>query len=462
MPNQDRLSRRQLLAASTGTLLAAPRVAPNELLARQTPVASPDASPVASGPQLHISATEVQFDEAFEIGVTGLNPGDEVTIRSDFTDLGRRHWSAEATWQADSFGNIWCSGFPPVSGTFDVADSMAFIWAASAGDTTFYTESTVAPEPVMITARLHGDEIGSETIERTILENWDSISTPVTPDLVAQFYAPAAGFPTPAPAIVVLGGSDGGLAPYSLHTAALLASHGYATLVVAYFGDFGAIGSLPPTLENVPLEYFANAIAWLQEQPIVDPSRLGVLGFSRGGELALLLGAYYPEFSAVVSYVGSGYVTAGFNPADPYAENPQPAWTWGGEAVPAYPSWTWNDELVPSYASTPVPTPDELEAAEIPVEQINGPVLLIAGESDGVWDSSSLSQVAWERLRRKEHPWPSQFLNYPGADHSIGAPYMPMAFEGGGFGTPLSNQIASVNSWAAVLNMFEWQLRQGS
>jgi dienelactone hydrolase len=314
----------------------------------------------------------------------------------------------------------------------------------------------------MITARLNGAEIGSETIERTILDNRDSISTPVSPDLFAQFYAPAAGFPTPAPAIIVLGGSDGGLSPYSLLTAALLASHGYATLVVAYFGDFGVLGRLPRTLENVPLEYFAKAIAWLREQPIVDSSRLGVLGFSRGGELALLLGAYYPEFSAVVSYVGSGYVMPGYDPGDPYTEDLQPAWTWGGNAVTAYPASSWSDELVPPYASTPTATPADLEAAEIPVEQINGPVLLISGESDAVWDSSTLSRVAWERLRRKEHPWPSQFLNYPGADHSIGAPYMPMAFRGGGSGTPLTNHIASVNSWAAVLNMLEWRLRQGS
>ena len=41
----------------------------------------------------------------------------------------------------------------------------------------------------------------------------------------------------------------------------------------------------------------------MQDQPSVRGDRLGVVGTSRGGELALLLGAYYLDLEAVVSYV---------------------------------------------------------------------------------------------------------------------------------------------------------------
>ena len=111
-----RLSRRRLLAAST--LSAVPFIAPPRLLA-QTPASTPEpaAGPAGFGPQLYVSAAEVRFDEAFDIGVAGLQPGSEVTIRSDFTDAEGQAWSAGATWLADGYGNVWCSGSAPVIGS---------------------------------------------------------------------------------------------------------------------------------------------------------------------------------------------------------------------------------------------------------------------------------------------------------------------------------------------------------
>jgi dienelactone hydrolase len=109
----------------------------------------------------------------------------------------------------------------------------------------------------------------------------------------------------------MLGGPEGGLTSYVMREAALLAGHGFAALALAYF----YIGSLPRRLAGIPLEYFGGAIRWLQDQPSVRGDRLGVVGTSRGGELALLLGAHYLDLEAVVSYVGSGLVFP--SPADP-------------------------------------------------------------------------------------------------------------------------------------------------
>ncbi len=231
-PHQSsRITRRQFLTGSTAALSAAPFIVPNRLFA-QPPVASLEASPVAAGPQLYVSSTDVQFDEAFEIGVSGLQPGDEVTIRSDFTDSFGRDWSADATYIAEGQGEIDCSSLQPISGTFLVADSMAFIWAA-AGTAPFYVPTLLGPETVKITAVLDGVEIGEATIQRTMLPGPDTSEFIHTPELIAYYYEPLAGSSTPAPAMIVLGGSDGGLSSYMQLTAALLASHGYAALVVA-------------------------------------------------------------------------------------------------------------------------------------------------------------------------------------------------------------------------------------
>ncbi len=82
--------------------------------------------------------------------------------------------------------------------------------------------------------------------------------------------------------------------------AVLLASHGYAVLALASFSMDG----VPTEPVDIPLKYLAAAIDWLRAQAGVRGDRLGVIGGSPGGELALLLGAAFPAVTAVVSYAG--------------------------------------------------------------------------------------------------------------------------------------------------------------
>jgi fermentation-respiration switch protein FrsA (DUF1100 family) len=92
----------------------------------------------------------------------------------------------------------------------------------------------------------------------------------------------------------VLNGGGGGIDEYR---GAILASHGYAALSLGYFGMDG----LPRGLVNIPLEYFGNAIGWMRAQPLLGDRFLAVWGESRGGELALLLGATFTEINAVIA-----------------------------------------------------------------------------------------------------------------------------------------------------------------
>ncbi len=62
-------------------------------------------------------------------------------------------------------------------------------------------------------------------------------------------------------ALLVFGGSEGGLHPTVVDKAALLAAHGYPTL--AYWKAPG----LPQELQRIPLEYFKKALAVLRAQP---------------------------------------------------------------------------------------------------------------------------------------------------------------------------------------------------
>jgi dienelactone hydrolase len=432
-PGQLRLSRRRFTSLTGASMLAGGLLPPLTSAQDATPDHAGRSSAV-----LHVSPVRVRFDEAFDIRVSGVEPGQEVTITSKFGGF-----AAEATYLADERGRVYPSGMKPIEGNFDVADSMAFIWAATkaGGDQNYYPSITV-PELVTLSASGHGSDIGTIVIERFIHSVGYTEEYISNDDMVGIFYPPGAGSTSPAPAIIVLGGSEGRLSSMT-DVGATLAADGYAVLYLAYFG----IGTLPIVLERIPLEYFAKAITWLQQRPEVRPDRIGVCGFSVGGDLALILGSYMPEISSVVCRSGRGYISPGLG-----GDISVGAWTWKGkELVP--PPWHSISQPEDAFGAT------ELQQYEIPVERVNGPILLVSGDDDP-YLTTPQSQVAWERLQRESHPWPDQFLSYPGAGHLIAMPYRPMMWtqETTG-GDVLSNQIASVNSWRAILQHFATSLK---
>ncbi len=258
-------------------------------------------------------------------------------------------------------------------------------------------------------------------------------------------------------------------------TAALLASHGYAALALAYF----AAPDLPVTLEKVPLEYFEKALKWMASHEAIDGERLAVQGISRGGELALLVAATYPEqVDAVIAHVPSGVVWPGVG-----GFPPGPAWTRDGVGVPTV-SLPVDPELQAEIvrkmrAGEPIVlTPmfraamkhgEAMAAAEIPVERIRGPVLLISAKDDAIWPSTDLAEIAVARLRAHGHPYPVEHLSYDDAGHLLLAPYrvttipamphpvlrMKLAFGG----TPAGTAHAMEESWQRVLSFLETSLR---
>ena len=104
--------------------------------------------------------------------------------------------------------------------------------------------------------------------------------------LVGTLFLPGAS--APRAAVLALGGAGGGLSEGAAET---FAREGFAALALAYFG----LDGLPRELVEIPLEYFEGAISWLRRLPKVGAGRVAVVGNSKGGELALLLGAAYPR-----------------------------------------------------------------------------------------------------------------------------------------------------------------------
>ncbi|MEU6410844.1 acyl-CoA thioester hydrolase/BAAT C-terminal domain-containing protein [Microbispora sp. NPDC046933] len=278
----------------------------------------------------------------------------------------------------------------------------------------------------------------------------------------------------PHPTVIVLGGSEGGVPE---RAAAALAGEGFAAMATAYFG----VDPLPRHLVEIPLEYFAGVIEWLRGREEVDRRRLGVLGRSRGGELALLLASTYPDaIGAVAAYVASGVVWQA-TPADPAAmpSAPRSSWTLGGRPVPfvpaARPTAAEGAVFLSFLRGEPVAfrpfferamgQREAVAAAAIAVEKINGPVLLLSGGADRLWPSGDFAEAVMRRLADYGHPFPYRHLHYAEAGHLIGVPGTMYGPGGHRFGPILMgggrepDEAASRDAWPTVVSFLRTALR---
>jgi dienelactone hydrolase len=236
------------------------------------------------------------------------------------------------------------------------------------------------------------------------------------------------------PAVLVLGGSEGGMPS---RRAAWLASHGFAALALAYF----RYDDLPKELAGIPLEYFGEALNWMAHRPEIASDRIGVMGISRGAEFALQLGSMYPVIKAVVAYSPANVrypACCGFTSV-PYA------WTWTGVGLAFRP-------IRPMASQQAIAM-----RAVIEVELTKGPILLLSGDADRVWESSSMADSIVARLKQFKFAYTVEHLKYPHAGHAAGRPEIIPAWMGAAVnptsgramemgGTPKGNAESSVDA----------------
>lgn len=222
-----------------------------------------------------------------------------------------------------------------------------------------------------------------------------------------------AGLQGRAAAIVVLGGSEGGIEGSS-RLARKLAAAGYVTLAIAYFNADG----LPPALIEVPIETFDKGLAWLKRRPEVDTRHIGLIGVSKGAEAALIEASRRSEFAAVVAGVPSNVVWQGIDQSD--WSKVKSSWSIGGQPmayVPYAPSAEFKG-IRDIYDRSMRPAGQEGDAA-IPVERINGDILLVSAGQDGLWNSTEMSERIVARLSASHFSHRIEHLDYAAAGHGV-------------------------------------------
>lgn len=379
-------------------------------------------------PYLSVTQPEGQaIDREVHIQVEKLQPFQDIELQAEAKDQKGDIWSSHASFRADAQGQVDVASVPPTdNSSYDGVDEMGLFWSMlpASGDTTASFKCKNDTIPVEIKLYVAGDLVSQKTVT-CYLKAPDVKRIEVRENgLVGALFSPQSE--RPLPVIITLSGSNGGL---SENRAKLLASNGFAVFALGYFG----VDGLPSNLQDIPLEYFETAFAWLKEQPNIDSSRVGLYGASRGAELSLILGSFFPNsVQAIVAIVPSSVVYGGLsetpvnawiyqdNPIRPFAPVPQTDFADGKGQTPQNPANTRQSFLEGMKNEV------AFAAASIPVENIRCPILLVSGGDDQMWPSDLYVQQIMDRLTKTHSSIICCHLHYPDAGHGINIPNLPI------------------------------------
>lgn len=405
--------------------------------------------------RFEIGNSEPLLDEPVDFRLVDVVPGTSVRVGARWL-VSETACDSCGNFIADANGVVSPAVHRSVGGTYVGVDPRGLWWSADC-------DGELGPptlDPIVVTLTASTDQETTEaTIVRHIVAPEVTVTSVTDSGFVGLYFRPPGD--RPFSGVVVFGGSGGGF--LGADTAAgLLASRGIASLALAYFG----LPGLPGGLAEVPLEYFATAVDWLAKQPEVggDPA---VMGTSRGGELALLLGATFTNIGAVVAQVPSSVVWGSFGPG---SGSDVPAWTLAGRPIPWMAS-TDEAAWAAVNASSPLScTPaflaelrneEAVRVAEIPVERTLCPILLVSGEEDAMWPSTLMAEKIERRMADHGLASHVRHLRYADAGHRCAsAPGLPspvvishpvdhqlVAFGG----SPWGNAAAQADSWSKTI-----------
>lgn len=430
-------------------------------------------------PKILITPQKALLDEPIEISVSNLSPHEYITLEALCKDKDNHKAISRAIFQADENGVVNVAKQAPTSGAYNGVDPMGLFWSMAP------TDKDVSKH-FLYKYTLNLCEVSLSVFSQDKLRAQKMIyRLPVSPDVekikvCEQGITGTLFYPKnmkKGPTLVVVPGSNGGI-PEGISQ--LLASHGYVVLALGYFAAEG----LPEQLSMIPLEYFQNAIQWLKKQPQVDENKVALLGHSRGAELVLLFSAMFPkEIAAVVAYGSPCFVLGDFSPEE------KSGWTYNNEPIPFIPNLSGEETLnaakeghIAFHKGTledPLQEKDtfvyamkkfsqSVEAATIPVEKIQCPILIISGEDDKMLPATFFGNLIMERLGKHGSTVKRKHLHYANAGHNLfNFPNVPSTDYPVPFGpvwgllggTAEGNARANKELWQDVLNFLDETLK---
>ncbi|XP_044225029.1 acyl-coenzyme A thioesterase 1-like [Thunnus albacares] len=382
------------------------------------------------------------FDEPVQVKVAGLRPWQVVTMRARSTDEKGVVFSSSATYRANGNGEVDLERDPSLSGSYIGVEPMGLLWSMRADTLHKLFQKNRSLNPHVVKFSVHelegeGRMLAEATNERFLIG--DGVSrVPVKEGSFhgVLFTPPGEG---PFPAVLDL------CTFMSEKRACLLANKGFVVLVVSVYND------KPENVKEMHLDYFKEAVDFLQQQPKVGNKGVGILSRSKAGDIALSLAAFVPGVEAVV-WINSCSANVAIPLYYKKSKILSPLLTDLSKAIP-----TESGAVIGKYC-TNNPLAEENQATLVPIEKAKGHFLFVASEDDLNWDSKAFMDQMVERLKRhgKEN---FESVCYPRAGHLLEPPYGPYCRSSIHYiagttvmwgGEPRSHAAAEVHMWKKI------------
>ncbi len=372
------------------------------------------AAPCAHAQAIDISRGSDPISHAPLVRLTGFKAGAEVEVRYIRTppDGVPPAFRSSAHYRVGPDGTVDVASVP-LRGDWNAPLPEAPFWAMHADD------GAPLPTPglVLIQANSNGTLV---QVEHRLSESSRPTTSEPVQAFVGAFMVRPANAAGPLPLIIVLGGSEGddgtarGIAPQ-------LAADGYAVLGLPYRspdrGHGQAFPGLPSLFSEIPVDRLEEVHQWAKRDARIDPERIGLWGYSKGAEFAIIAASRFPWLDAVAAIAPSDVVWEGFGSGS-VERTGTSSFSFNGTPLPfvAYGAAGRGRDVKRLGRRQ---FPERAAAARIPIEDYQGLLLVAGGERDQTTDSAGMSQAIAER--RAEHGRQTVSLVFEDAGHALGA-----------------------------------------
>lgn len=371
--------------------------------------------------KLSVQPSRGLMDEKFIVLVQNALPGSQLTIRALHQCEDGHSWEAFGHYTADTTGTINVSEDPSIGGTYSGVEQMGLLWSfrpipGSKPGLRMRKKNIQTPMEVTISVYQGHQTKGFADLaplSGVVVERWYMAPgvrrIPVTEGgLTAALFLPLG--PGPFPGLLDLWGGGGQLVEYR---AALLASHGFASMAI----DYLTAKITMETGKMVDNQYFETAYRVLQQHPQVCGSKIAMIGLSFGTSITLKMAVYSEviKLSAAVCISGSHV-----QPVDGSVEEILRFFQKNGDKT----RFSEKNEVIWRDLLLPIPTDPSLK---VNVGRLQCPLLLVVGEDDQNWPSQESALDIKEMMARAGNSHLLTVLSYPNAGHLIEPPYTPHA-----------------------------------
>ncbi|KAG7219669.1 hypothetical protein INR49_018915 [Caranx melampygus] len=360
------------------------------------------------GVELSVQPSRGLMDEKFVVLVQNVPPGLQLTVHALHQCEDGHSWEAFGHYNAGASGAVNVSEDPSLGGTYCGVEAMGLLWSlrpVPGSKPGLRMRKMNVQTPMEVTVSVyqgHQTEgfVDQVPLAGVVVERWYMAPgvrrIPITEDdLSATLFLPLGLGPFPG--ILDLWAAGEKLVEYR---AALLASHGFASLALDYLTPKITM----ETGKMVDNKYFEAAYRVLQQHPQVLGSRIAMMGLSFGTSITFKMAAY----SQVVKLND-----------DNCSDSPA-----AGQKNAAKTRFNEENQAIWKGLLLPIPTDPALK---VDMGRVQCPLLVVVGEDDQSWPASESAMDIKEMMERAGNSHLLTVLSYPNAGHLIEPPYTPHA-----------------------------------